>query len=105
MKQIFIDRFILPQNAKTEFLQRMQYNRTFLRTLPGFISDAAYERTDDQGNLVMVTIAIWESEDAIARAKAAVQAEYKRIGFNMNEMFERLKITMERGTYHELAGH
>jgi heme-degrading monooxygenase HmoA len=103
MKQIFIDKFVLPENAKTEFLQRMNYNRTFLKKQPGFISDAAYERTDEDGNLVIVTVAIWENEDAIAKAKAAVQAEYKRIGFNMPAMLERLKITIERATYHEIG--
>ena len=103
MKQIFIDKFVLPENAKAEFLQRMNYNRTFLKKQPGFVSDAAYERTDEHGNLVVVTVAIWESADAIAKAKAAVQDEYKRIGFNMPAMLERLKITIERATYHEIG--
>ncbi|HEY5749393.1 MAG TPA: hypothetical protein VIU12_25170 [Chryseolinea sp.] len=103
MKQIFIDKFVLPENAKAEFFERMNYNRTFLKKQAGFISDAAYERTDEHGNLVVVTVAIWENEDAIAKAKAAVQAEYKRIGFNMPAMLERLKITIERATYHEIG--
>lgn len=103
MKQIFIDKFVLPENAKAEFLQRMNYNRAFLKKQPGFINDSAYERTDEQGNLVVVTVAIWENEDAIAKAKAAVQAEYKRIGFNMPAMLERLNITIERATYHEIV--
>ena len=103
MKQIFIDKFVIPENAKAEFFQRMTYNRTFLKKQPGFVSDAAYERNDEHGNLVVVTVAIWESEDAIAKAKAAVQEEYKRIGFNMPAMLERLKITIERATYHEMG--
>lgn len=103
MKQIFIDKFVLPENARAEFFQRMNYNRTFLKKQPGFISDSAYERTDEHGNLVVVTVAIWESEDAIAKAKTAVQNEYKRIGFNMPAMLERLKITIERATYHEIG--
>ena len=103
MKQIFIDKFVLSENAKAEFLQRMNYNRTFLRKQPGFISDSAYERTDEHGNLVIVTVAIWENEDAITKAKVAVQAEYKRIGFNMPAMLERLNITIERATYHEMG--
>jgi len=103
MKQIFIDKFVLPEDAKAEFFERMNYNRTFLKKQPGFISDSAYERTDEHGNLVVVTVAIWENEDAITKAKVAVQAEYKRIGFNMPAMLERLKITIERATYHEIG--
>jgi heme-degrading monooxygenase HmoA len=103
MKQIFIDKFILPENAKAEFFQRMNDNRAFLKKQPGFISDAAYERPGENGNLIIITVAIWENKESIARAKAAVQAEYKRIGFNMPEMLERLKVTMERGTYQEIV--
>jgi hypothetical protein len=102
MNQIFIDKFVIPENAKAEFFQRMNYNRDFLKKQAGFISDAAYERVDEHGNLVVVTVAIWKDEDAIAKAKVAVQEEYKRIGFNMPGMLERLRITIERATYHEV---
>ena len=44
---------------------------------------------------------VWESADAVKKAKEAVQAEYKRQGFNPSEMVERLNITMERGIYKE----
>jgi predicted ester cyclase/heme-degrading monooxygenase HmoA len=97
----FIDKFLVPAKAKQEFLERVKINRNFIKNLPGFIEDAAYERTDENGNLVFITIAVWESEDAVKKAKEAVQAEYKKQGFNMPEMLERLNITMDRGVYRE----
>lgn len=103
MKQIFIDKFTVPENAHDELVQRMNHNRNFLRTLPGFVEDMAYERTDENGNIIIITVAVWDSQDALEKAKKAVQAEYKRIGFNPPEMLARLKITMDRGTYTEIS--
>lgn len=98
----FIDKFIVPQNGKQEFLERVKINRNLIKTLPGFIEDAAYESTDQQGNLIYITVAVWENDEAIKNAKEIVQAEYKKQGFNMQEMFARLHITMDRGLYKKL---
>jgi hypothetical protein len=99
MKQIFIDKFIIPQSGKHEFTERMNYNRDFIKNLPGFLGDAAYERAGENGNIICVTIANWESEEALNQAKIAVQAEYQRINFNPAELLTRLNITMERDIY------
>lgn len=95
----FIDKFIVPAAAKQEFLERVTINRSFIKTLPGFVEDAAYERADGQGNLVFITVAVWLSEEAVQKAKEAVQAEYKKQGFDMPGMLKRLGIAMERGIY------
>jgi heme-degrading monooxygenase HmoA len=103
--QYFIDKFLVPKNGVQEFKQRMAYNRQFLRRLPGFVEDAAYERTDANGDLVVVTVAKWESEEAVKNAKGAVQAEYQRIGFDAAEMYARLKIQApDRGVYTKVEG-
>lgn len=95
----FIDKFVIPAGAVNEFHIRMKISRDFLKTLPGFIKDMAYEYTDEGGNLVCVTVAEWESMEALSKAKEAVQAEYQREGFNPGEMFRRLNISMDRGIY------
>jgi heme-degrading monooxygenase HmoA len=99
MQQIFIDKFVIPQNAKQEFTERMNFNREFIKNLPGFLGDIAYEREDENGNAICITVATWENEDALNQAKVAVQAEYQRINFNPAELLSRLHITMERDTY------
>jgi hypothetical protein len=103
MKQIFIDQFVIPENAKQEFMERMNFNRDFIKNLPGFMGDAAYERNDGNGNIICVTIATWESEGALSKAKAAVQTEYQRTGFNPQELLTRLNITMDRNVYQPMA--
>jgi predicted ester cyclase len=99
----FIDKFLVPPAAKEEFLERMSINRNFLKKLPGFIEDAAYQYTDDNGNLICVTIARWKNKEAVAKAKEAVQVEYKREGFDMAGMMKRLGIVIDRGIYMELV--
>jgi heme-degrading monooxygenase HmoA len=103
MEQIFIDRFIVPQNAKAEFTERMNINRSFIKQLPGFINDEAYERTDEEGNFICITIAVWASEEALKNAKERVQAEYQQQGFNLPAMLQRLDIRMERGQYNRFS--
>jgi steroid delta-isomerase-like uncharacterized protein len=95
----FIDKFQIPSAAKQEFYERMNINRSFIKNLPGFIEDAAYEYTDANGNLICVTVALWESHEALAKAREAVQAEYKRQGFDAAEMLKRLNIVADRGIY------
>ena len=99
MEQIFIDRFKMPQAAKSEFIERMQINRNFISKLTGFVRDEVFESQDDDGNFLCVTIAVWADEAVLKKAKELVQAEYLQRGFNMPAMMERLSIKMERGQY------
>ena len=101
-KKIFIDKFFVPADAAEEFVQRMNYNRTFLKKLQGFITDYGYKQTDEKGDAIIITVAVWESLDAIHKAKEAVQEEYKRIGFNPADFYEKFNIRMERGIYQEI---
>lgn len=95
----FIDKFVVPAKAIAEFQERTTVNRRFIKTLPGFITDAEYSFTDEQGNLHCITVAKWESKEALAKAKEKVQALYREQGFNPGEMLQRLGITMDRGIY------
>lgn len=95
----FIDRFLVPAAGKKEFLERTRINRNFIKQLPGFIEDAAYEYTDGEGNLVCVTVAQWESREALDKARAAVQAAYRKEGFDAPAMLKRLHIKADRGVY------
>ncbi len=96
---MLIDKFVIPAEAKEEFMKRTDYNRKFIRNLPGFVRDEVYEGTDMSGNTLLTTIAVWESQEALAHAKEAVQAEYKRIGFNTAEFTKQMGITLDRGVY------
>ena len=76
----FIDKFFVPAAAITAFRERVLINRNFIKKLPGLIEDAAYEYTDSDGNLICITVALWQNQDALNKAKEAVQTEYKKEG-------------------------
>jgi predicted ester cyclase/heme-degrading monooxygenase HmoA len=97
----FIDKFFVPAAAKDAFFERMRMNRNFIKTLPGFVEDAVYEHMDQPGNLHCLTVAKWESQAAVESAKQAVQAEYKKQGFDVTQFFQRLGITMDRAIYRQ----
>ncbi|HMH22995.1 MAG TPA: hypothetical protein VK563_14510 [Puia sp.] len=101
-KVSFIDKFLIPPAAISEFYERMGMNRSMIKILPGFIEDAAYHYTDDNGNLICITIAHWENMKALNKARETVQTEYKKQGFDTAEMFKRLNIQADRGIYTEL---
>lgn len=100
-----IDKFFVPKSSIKEFKEKMAYNRTFIQTLSGFVSDKAFESYDDNQNLTIITIAEWENQNKLNEAKSVVQSEYKRIGFNPKEFYEKLNITMEREQYQSLQEH
>lgn len=95
----FIDKFVVPAKAKQQFLERVAINRNMIKKIPGFIEDAAYENTDEQGNFIYVTIAVWQNEEVLKKAKETVQAAYQKEGFNLPEFLKQLNITIDRGHY------
>jgi len=60
-----------------------------------------YTQKDEDGNLILITIATWENQDYLISAKSAVQEEYKRINFNPAEFMRQLGVKMERGVFME----
>lgn len=98
----FVDKFFVPKTSIEEFTKQMKYNRTFIANLSGYIKGEAFEKVDNDGNLTIITIAVWENKDKLNEAKEAVQVEFKRIRFNPTEFYQRLNIKMEREQYKNL---
>ena len=104
-KVIFIDRFVVPANALNEFRERVKTNRNLIRTIPGFIEDVAFESKDSNDNTIYVTVAEWASKESLLKAKEAVQAAYKKEGFDIAAMLHRLNITLDRQEFKPAADH
>ncbi|MBO9702717.1 MAG: hypothetical protein J7604_21070 [Sporocytophaga sp.] len=100
-KQIFIDKFFIPESSVEQFIKKTSYNRSFIKNLPGFIKDEMYTQRDENGNLILITIATWENQNYLISAKSAVQEEYKRKNFNPAEFMQQLGVKMERGVFTE----
>lgn len=98
----FVDKFFIPKTSKVEFTKQMNYNRAFIAKLPGYVRGEAFQKTDSEGNVILITIAVWENQDRLNEAKRTIQNEFKRIGFNPVEFYQRLNINMERDIYEGL---
>lgn len=99
MEVVLIDKFIVPEEAKTQFLTEVRKSAAFLRTLPGFVEGFVYESMDSGSRHNVVTTAIWKDEGAFQNAKKIAAEEFQRIGFNPPEIMKKLKIEMDRGVY------
>lgn len=95
----FVDKFFVPKTSIDEFTKQMKSNQAFIANLSGLIKREAIQKTDTLGNLTIITIAVWESQDKLDEAKQSVQTEFKRISFNPAEFYQRLNIKMEREIY------
>jgi heme-degrading monooxygenase HmoA len=100
----FIDKITVPASHRTEFVTRMQSTQQFLHALPGFISQATYERTDADGNNVFLTATVWQDKAAIDNAQEALAAEYKRTGFDRAAYNKKMNIKREGGDLYQVLG-
>jgi Antibiotic biosynthesis monooxygenase len=97
--QFRIDAFSVPAPARPEFEAAIHPNLAFISTLPGFMNHLVFEKTSGPTTFEIVTIAVWESEEAIAAAAEKVRAYYLSMGFDMPAMVARLGITASLGYY------
>jgi len=98
-----IDKFVVPEGGKHEFVQRVRETHEFLRTLPGFVRDLVVEKTAGAGVFNYVTLVEWESEEAISTAKNAVYAHHGARNFSPQELWSRLGIEADLANYQEIV--
>jgi steroid delta-isomerase-like uncharacterized protein len=96
----FVDKFLVPKNAVDVFTERMNYNRSIIKTIPGFIRDDVMVTKHENGDLTIMTVAVWETLDHVENGRKTVQKAYKKINFDPAEFTKRHGITMERQLYH-----
>ncbi len=97
-----IDKITIPKAAYIEVMQETDQINRFISGLPGLIRQEAFELKDAEGNITLVTTAIWESQKVLTQAREEVQAEFQRINLNPQELFGRLHVKMERSVYQVL---
>lgn len=94
-----IDKFIVPEASRDEFLRRVNETHQVLRRQPGFIRDALLEQVSGPGKFNIVTVAEWESQAAIDTARVAVMNAHAKSGFNAQETIVRLGIEADIANY------
>jgi hypothetical protein len=96
--KIVIGKIVVPKNSIEEF-KKQNVTGSFLKTLPGFLKGESYERYDESGNLIMITVTTWSNQDSYSNAVDALKVYYKTIKFNPIAFREKLKIVAEHSVY------
>jgi heme-degrading monooxygenase HmoA len=94
-----IDAFSVPEPAREEFEAAMRRNLAFLETLPGFAGHVVFEKDGGPSTFNIVTLAVWESEEALENAGTQVRAYYQSIGFDPPAQLARWGVEAEIGNY------
>lgn len=94
-----IDKFKVPGPARDEFMQNVCITHELLKTLPGFVQDLILEQTSGPGVFNIVTIAVWENAAVVEAAKQVVAAKRAELGFNPQDLLDRLGIEADMATY------
>lgn len=97
-----VDKFIVPEPARTEFMAKVKTTHALLKTLPGFIQDMVLEQSAGPGKFNFVTMVEWENEAVVAEARTAVTALHQQMNFNPQELFARMGITADMATYQKV---
>ncbi len=97
-----VDKFIVPQPAFEEFVNKVKLTHEVLRKQPGFLQDFLLEQTGGPGEFNFVTIVEWESQEFVEQARTAVMALHKSINFNPAELVDRLGIKGDIANYKQI---
>jgi hypothetical protein len=94
-----VDKFIVPEHVRDEFLSKVEMTHKLLKTLPGFLQDLVLEQTSRPGEFNFVTVVEWESDASMESARTVVAAMHEEIGFNPREVLPRLGIKADLANY------
>ena len=100
-----VDKFVVPDSSREEFLTRAHAIRDVLRRQEGFVGDRSLEKIAGPGEFNIVTIVEWKSQEHIEAAKSAVAALLKQTGFDPKEMYQRLDIRADIAFYKQIDAH
>lgn len=99
-----LDAFLLPEAARAPFLERMAENLAFLRTLPGFQGHVVLEKRRGEGAYNLVTLATWDSQEALDAAGLAVRAHHQQLGLDLAGTLAGWGVQLVRADYAAPAG-
>jgi len=99
MRTYRLDKFVVPNSARQEFLSKVKEIHAVLRRQPGFKQDLLLEQPQNEEAFNLVTLIEWEDVKYVAGAREVVMALHKSTGFEPKETMSRLGIKAEMGTY------
>ncbi|MGC2167094.1 MAG: hypothetical protein WA632_13900 [Gallionella sp.] len=97
-----LDRFVVPNGVREEFLGMVKATHEVLKAQPGFVQDFILEQPRSDQAFNLATLVEWQHEIYTVNARAVVAALHLRIGFDKQEFLARAGIKAEFGSYSSL---
>ena len=97
-----LDRFVVPDHARADFLDRVRAVHAPLRTQDRFIQDFLLEEPAGPGKSTIVTMVEWE-DAAWFRGCGSRSRPCTNANFNPREMLARLGIEVEQGNNQQVT--
>ena len=92
-----IDKFVVPEAARDELLEKVHMTHELLRKQPGFIQDFLLEREAGPGKFILLTFVEWQDETVVASVRAKVAAMHRQMNFDPQEVLARLGVRSGSG--------
>ncbi len=94
-----IDRFVVPADALPAFMERLRFTQQTLDTMPGCKQNLVLKQEGSPGEYDIITLVEWSDAEAIATAKATMQAKYAEEGFDPAAFMQTLSVRADMGVY------
>jgi len=94
-----VDKFAVPRHALPAFIERVCHIDQLLAAMPGCRQNLVLTGAAQGDEVNVVTLVEWASTEAMAAARAAVQARYAEEGFDPSAFMRQLGVRADMGTY------
>jgi len=98
-----VDKFIVPELAKDEFLKLVHETHEILQRQPGFVRDLILQQVEGPGRFNIVTFVEWARQEFMHAARVVVTRVHGESRFNPQETMARLGISADIGNYRQVA--
>lgn len=99
-----VDKFAVPAASLGAFLERVHHVDRLLASQPGCLQNLVLTQTEATHECNIVTIVEWASAEAMARAKATLQAHYASEGFDPPAFMRSLGVRGDLSVYRRAPG-
>ncbi len=91
--------YSVPAASRAAFEEAMRQSADLLRTLPGFRGHLVLEKSGGESRFELVSIAVWENQEAIEGAEARMREHRARLGIDLAAKLTEWGVVHERGNY------
>ncbi len=94
-----VDRFAVPAQARSAFMDQVHRVDQVLGTLPGCRQNLVLTQPGSSGELHVVTLVEWADAESMTAAKAFMQGKYAQAGFDPQAFMQALGVRADLGLY------